>query len=224
MLTVYGFGKVVPQVIGLTRDLRVLWALEECGMEYQVHGLDFFAGELKSADYLAVNPFGKVPAIDHDGLVLFESGAIVAYLAEQSDRLMPSGAADRARARQWAFAALNTVEPPLLDIAVIDLMHGDAEWAQERRPALVTMARDRLAVLDGVLAGQSYLLGDAFAYPDILMTTVLRQVRNAGLLEDYSNVTSYLGRCEARPAWRRSLAAYRERLGAPTEPELKRRA
>ena len=224
MLTVYGFGNVVPQVIGLTRDLRVLWALEECGLQYQVRGLDFFAGELKSADYLAVNPFGKVPAIDHDGLVLFESGAIVAHLAEQSDGLMPASAADRARARQWAFAALNTVEPPLLDIAVIDLMHADAEWAQERRPALVTMARDRLAVLDGVLDGRSYLLGDAFTYPDILMSTVLRQVRNAGLLEEYPNVTSYEGRCEARPARRRSLAAYRERLGAREEAEVKRRA
>jgi glutathione S-transferase len=212
MITVYGFEKVTPKVIGITRDLRVLWALEECGMAYRVHGLDDFAGELKSAHYLEVNPFGKVPAIEHDGAVLFESGAIVAYLAEQSGRLMPTGAADRAQALQWAFAALDTVETPLTEIAVIDLFQADAEWAKQRRPALVEMAHDRLAVLDRIVADKTYLLGDEFTYPDVLMATALHEVQHTDLLARHRNVASYLGRCDGRPAWRRCLDAYRKRL------------
>jgi glutathione S-transferase len=212
MITVYGFGKVTPEVIGITRDLRVLWALEECGLAYQVHGLDDFAGELRSPDYLEINPFGRVPAIDHDGLILFESGAILAYLAEQSGRLMPTSGAERAKALQWAFAALDTVETPLTEIAAIDLFDADAEWAKQRRPALVTMARDRLAVLDRVLTDKSYLSGDQFIYSDILMATSLRQIQHTDLLETFPNVTSYLGRCDGRPAWRKCLDTYKQRL------------
>lgn len=212
MITVYGFGKVTPEVIGITRDLRVLWALEECGLAYQVHGLDDFAGELRGSGYLEINPFGKVPAIDHDGLILFESGAILAYLAGQSGRLMPASGAERAKALQWAFAALDTVETPLTEIAAIDLFDADAEWAKQRRPALVEMARDRLAVLDRVLTGKSYLLGDQFTYPDILMATSMRQIRHADLLGTFPNVTSYLRRCDGRPAWRKCLDTYTQRL------------
>jgi len=212
MITVYGFRKVTPEVIGLTRDLRVLWALEECGLAYQVHGLDDFANELRSAAYLEINPFGKVPAIDHEGLILFESGAILTYLAEQSGRLMPTSGAERAQALQWAFAALDTVETPLTEIAAIDLFDPDAEWAKQRRPALVTMARDRLAVLDRVFSDKSYLCGEQFTYPDILMATSLRQIQHTDLLEAFPNVTSYLERCDRRPAWRKCLDTYKQRL------------
>lgn len=214
MITVYGFGKVTPQVIGITRDLRVLWSLEECEFAYQVHGLDDFAGELHEPDYLKINPFGKVPAIDHDGLVIFESGAIVSYLAEQSGRLLPTSDLGRAEALQWAFAALDTVEPPLTQIAAIDLFEADADWAKLRRPTLVYMARDCLAVLEGVLADRSCLLGEQFTYPDILMAAALCQVQHTDLLEAFPNVTSYLGRSLGRPAWRRCLDAYNRRLAA----------
>lgn len=216
MITVYGFAKVTPEVIGITRDLRVLWALEECGLAYRIHGLDDLAGELKSTAYQAINPFGAVPAIEHDGLVLFESGAIVAYLAEQSGKLMPATAAERAAALQWSFAALDTVETPLTEIAAIDLFQADAAWAKERRPALVEMARGRLTVLDRVLDGRDHLLGKQFTYPDILMATALHEIQHTDLLESYRHVAAYLERCDGRPAWRKSLDAYRQRLaGSP---------
>lgn len=212
MITMYGFGKVTPQVIGITRDLRVLWALEECEVLYRVHGLDDVAGELRGADYLAINPFGKVPAIDHDGVIIFESGAIVIYLAEQSRRLLPTSEPERIKALQWAFAALDTVEPPITQIAVIDLFEADAEWAKLRRPALVEMANNRLTVLDDVLIGKHYLLGEQFTYPDILMVAALSQVQHTNLLNMFPNVASYLLRCHDRPAWRKCLDAYNCRL------------
>ena len=170
MITMYGFGKVTPQVIGITRDLRVLWALEECDLPYQVHGLDDVAGELHGAD----------------------------YLAEQSGRLLPTSEPERIKALQWTFAALDTVEPPMTQIAVIDLFEADAEWAKLRRPALVEMAKDYLEVIDDVLIGKHYLLGDQFTYPDILMVAALSQVQHTNLLDMFTNVTAYLARCHDR--------------------------
>ena len=213
MITMYGFGKVTPQVIGITRDLRVLWALEECEFPHQVHGLDDFTGELHGAEYLAINPFGKVPAIDHDGVIIFESGAIVIYLAEQSGRHLPtSEPEERTKALQWAFAALDTVEPPMTQIAVIDLFEADAEWAKLRRPALVEMAKDYLEVINNVLIGKHYLLGDQFTYPDILMVAALSQIQHTNLLDMFPNVTAYTRRCHDRPAWHKCLDAYNRRL------------
>lgn len=214
MITVYGFGKVTQKVIGITRDLRVLWALEECQLRYRVQGLDDVAGELCSPDYLKINPFGKVPAIDHDGLILFESGAIVTYLAEQSGRLMPSGESGRAKALQWAFAALDTVEPPITQIAVIDLFEVDADWAKQRRPALVQSAHENLNVLEHALSDTKYLLGDQFTYPDILMTSALSQILHTNLIDTFPNVATYLGRCHDRPAWLRCIDEYHRRLAA----------
>lgn len=212
MITVYGFGKVTAQVIGITRDLRVLWALEECNFDYQVYGLDDIAGELHQPAFLAINPFGKVPAINHNGLVLFESGAIVAYLAEQSGRLILPGAAERAKAIQWAFAALDTVEPPLTEIAANDFFEADAPWAKQRRAALVTMAHDRLKVLDNVLCRQGYLLGNQFTYPDLLMASALSQIQHTDILQSFPSIMSYLERCYTRPAWGKCFDAYKRRL------------
>lgn len=212
MITMYGFGKVTPQVIGITRDLRVLWALEECELTHQVHGLDDVAGELHSAEYLAINPFGKVPAIDHDGVIIFESGAIVIYLAEYSGRLLPLSKPECTKALQWTFAALDTVEPPMTQIAVIDLFEADAEWAKLRRPTLVAMAKECLEVLEEVLTGKHYLLGDQFTYPDILMVAALSQVQHTDLLNMFPNVFSYFMRCRDRPAWQKCLDAYIHRL------------
>ncbi|MBZ2188816.1 glutathione S-transferase family protein [Alcanivorax sp. JB21] len=214
MITVYGFGKVTPLVEGITRDLRALWALEECELAYQVRGLDDFAGELHQPAYLSINPFGQVPAIEHDGLVIFESGAIVAYLANQSEKLLPANAAEQAHALQWSFSALDTVEPAMTQIAAMDLFEPDAGWVKARRPALVKMANDRLAVLEQVFADKDYLLGDRFTYPDILMAAALCQIQHTDLLKAFPSVTAYRSRCLARSAWRRCLDAYHQRLAA----------
>jgi glutathione S-transferase len=203
---------VPPPVRALTRDLRVLWALEEAGLPYRVHPLDFARGDLKTADYLKVNPFGRVPAIDDDGFMLFESGAIVFYVADKAGKLLPKDAKGRALARQWAFAALNTVEPDFLQLAVIDLFHAGTAWAKERRPACHEAAQKRLAVLEKHLARRLYVMGNEFAAPDILMSTVLRQVQHTELLYGVPNVQAYKERCETRPAWKKVLAEHEKRL------------
>jgi len=212
MITVYAFDNVPPPVRALTRDLRVLWALEEAGLPYRVHPLDFAKGDLKSPDYLRVNPFGRVPSIDDDGFKLFESGAIVFYVADKAGALLPADARKRALAWQWALAALNTVEPDFLQLAVIDLFHADKAWAKERRPACHEAAQKRLAVLEQHLARRLYVMGNEFAAPDILMSTVLRQVQHTELLYGAPNVAAYKDRCEKRPAWKKVLAEHEKRL------------
>jgi glutathione S-transferase len=214
MLTVYAFGNVPAPVIGVTRDLRVLWAAEEANLPYRIHALDFARGELRGPEYLRVNPFGLVPAIDDGGFKLFESAAIVLYIAERSQRLLPAEPAARARALQWAFAAVDTVESSMADLFVTDKFHGDKAWAKERRPTLVATAEKRLASLELELAGRSYLLGDEFGAADILMTSALRLLQHTDLLDAARNVSAYKARCEARPAWGKVYAAYEQRLAA----------
>jgi glutathione S-transferase len=214
MITVYAFGNVPPPVKGITRDLRVLWALEEARLPYRIHPLDFARGDLRRPDYLSVNPFGAVPAIEDDGFKLFESAAIVFYIADKAGTLLPKDAKGRVLAMQWALAALNTVEPPMVDVAVIDLFHADQAWAKERRPACVEAAQGRLAALDKHLAGRMYLAGNAFTAPDVLMTTVLRIVQHTDLLNAAPNVAAYKARCEKRPAWTKVLSEHEKRLAA----------
>lgn len=214
MMTIYVFGNVPTPVIGATRDLRVLWAAEEAGLPYRVQPLDYARGDLRSADYLRVNPFGLVPAIDDAGFKLFESAAIVRYLAEKAGKLLPADARGRALAAQWAFAATTTIEPKLLDVFVLDKFHADTAWARERRPALVESAQKRLADLDAQLATQHYLLGDELMVPDILMSAALRLIQHTNLLDATPNLSHYKERCESRPAWRKIYAAYEQRLAA----------
>jgi glutathione S-transferase len=214
MITVYVFGNVPAPVIGATRDLRVLWAAEEAGLPYRVQPLDYPRGDLRSLDYLRVNPFGLIPAIDDDGFKLFESAAIVRYLAEKAGILLPADAKGRTLAAQWAFAAASTIEPKLLDVFVVDKIHADAAWARERRPVLVEGAQKRLADLDGQLATQPYLLGQEFTVPDILMSAVLRLIQHTNLLDATPNLRRYKERCESRPAWRKIYAAYEQRIAA----------
>jgi glutathione S-transferase len=214
MITVYVFGNAPLPVHRVTRDLRVLWALEECGLPYRLHPLDFAQGELKSPDYLRVQPFGQIPAIDDGGFRLFESAAIVLYLAEKAGRLLPEPAADRALARQWAFAAVNTMEPAMAELFALDAFSADQAWAKERRPVLVSHVEARLATLDKELAKRPYLLGDTFSTPDLLLTSVLRMVEHTPLLASAPHVAAYRERCEDRPAWRKVFAEHRRRLAA----------
>ncbi|RKI41607.1 glutathione S-transferase family protein [Corallococcus sp. AB004] len=213
MITLYGFGRVHSKVVGLTRDLRVLWALEELELPYRVHGVDHPAGETRGEEYRQLNPFCQVPVLDDDGFVLTETGAILLYLAEKTGQLMPTDFQGRAQVMRWCFAALTTVELPMSQLIMVDLL-GDADpTGAQRRPGLVKYAEHHLTTLEALLQERPYVAGEAFTVADILMTTVLREVRNAGVLDGFPRVSAYRERCEARPAWRRTLEAYEQRLG-----------
>src|SRR5262245_8788178 len=214
MLTVYVFGNAPRPVWPVTRDLRVLWALEEVGLPYRLHPLDWARGELKAPGYLQVQPFGQIPAIDDDGFQLFESAAIVLYLAEKTGKLLPPDREGRTLASQWAFAAANTLELSAAQLFSIDHFAAEQAWAKGLRPNLVTLAQARLATLDGLLAARKYVAGDAFSAPDILMTTVLRMLPHTDMLQAAPNVRAYKERCEARPAWRKVIEEHFARLAA----------
>jgi len=200
--TVTGFSSIPPFAQGLVRDLRVRWALDEAGLPYTVELID--PAVRKAATYRRKQPFGMVPAFAAGGLELFESGAIVQLIAEGSEALLPADEADRARTIVWMYAALNTVEPPIDTLLSLDFQHREEEWAKLRRPAVVESVRDRLAVLNGQLEGREFLIG-RFTAADILMATVLRLIRHTDLVALHPAVDAYLKRCEARPAFQRSL-------------------
>jgi len=205
MINCYAFGAVPPFAQGLVRDLRVRWALEEAGLAYRVTLIGDHAGAIPPSTYRTVQPFGQVPAIEDGNLTLFESGAIVLYVAERSDALLPDDPPARAHAIQWMFAALNTIEVPIQKLAEIDLFHADERWAKERRPAAVESVRRRLATLASCLDGRDHLIG-SFSAADILMTSVLRILRHTDLLEGEPVLVAYKQRCEARPAFKKALA------------------
>ncbi len=204
-ITVTAFRWVPPFAQGVVRDLRVRWALEEAALPYQERLLE--PGEHKSEAYRRLQPFGQVPLYQEDDLTLFESGAIVLHVAERCETLLPAAPAARARVTAWMFAALNSVETPLQDLAAIDVFHANEEWARLRRPAAADAARSRLAELAGHLDGREYLEDGRFTAGDLLMTTVLRIARHTDLLAALPNLEAYRQRCEARPAFQRALAA-----------------
>lgn len=204
MITVYAFSMVPPFAQGLVRDLRVRWALEEIGQPYEACLLEH--SESKTDEYRHLQPFGQVPVYQEDGLTLFESGAIVLHVAEKSELLMPRDAAGRAHVAQWVIAALNSVEPHIQNLVAIDIFEPEANWAQERRPAQVETVRGILAVLAKRLATRDYL-EDRFTAADIMMVTVLRNLRHTDLVAEYPALDAYVRRCEARPAFARALAA-----------------
>jgi len=203
MIRVSAFRWVPPFARGLVRDLRVRWALEEAGLPYEERllGLD----DRASDGYRALQPFGQVPAYEEDGLVLFESGAIVLHVAERCAALLPSEPGRRARVTTWMFAALNTIEPPIQQLAVLDLFHAEEEWARLARPTAVDAVRARLTDLAAWLDGRPYL-EDRFTAGDLLMTTVLRILRHTELLAEVPVLDVYRLRCEERPAFRKALA------------------
>jgi glutathione S-transferase len=180
----------------------VRWALEEAGLAYEAN---LIGPDDQVSDSYALQPFGQVPAYEEDGLVLFESGAIVRYIAERSERLMPTNTKDRARMTTWMFAALNTVEPPLQNLAEIDFFHADEEWAKLRRPAAIESVKVRLTALSDSLNGHDYLV-DHFTAADLLMTTVLRSLLHTDLVSQMPTLDTYRMRCEARPAFATAMA------------------
>jgi glutathione S-transferase len=214
MITVYGFKRVKDPVIGETRDLRALWALEETGLPYLVHGLDYIEGETQTDDYRRISPFNQVPVIDDDGFIVAETGAIVIYIAEKAGMLIPTDLKGRSRVTQWCCTALNTIEPTLLQIQIID-GGGEEATGALRRPALVDRAGEKFTVLEKQLSARPYLAGDGFTVADIMMTTVLREIRKTDLIERFPTLKDYFARCQARPAWRRTLRAYEVRMSAP---------
>jgi glutathione S-transferase len=201
-ITVTAYPWVPAFARGLVRDLRVRWALEEAGLTYWVKLIG--AGEKASADYLAWQPFGQVPAYEQDGIKLFESGAIVLHVAEQSDVLMPTDAAGRARVRAWLFAALNSIEPPVQELVGMDLFHGDEAWVEQRRPQVEIFVKKRLGALAAWLGEREYL-ETRYTAADLLMVTVLRNLRHTDLLAHFPTLKAYGERCEARPAFQKAL-------------------
>lgn len=211
MITLYGFGRVFRSVIGETRDLRVEWALEEIGLPYRVHGLDHTGGEHDGPAYSKISPFHLVPVIDDDGFIVAESGAILVYLAEKAGKLIPPDFEGRMRVVQWCFAALNTVERPLLEIQLIDKFGG--ENSENRRAEMVKQASRWLDGLERRLDGREWIACADFTVADILLATVLREIRKTDLIDPYPRLKAYYARALARPAWQRTLSLHAERLG-----------
>ncbi|HEX2560332.1 glutathione S-transferase family protein [Phenylobacterium sp.] len=216
MITLYAFKWVPPFAQGLVRDLRVRWALEEAGLPYSVKLLG--QGDQDSPEYRKIQPWGQVPAIEADSLVLFESGAIVQYIAERSEVLMPRDAAGRALVAQWLFAAQNSVEPHISNLANIDLFHPDEAWAKARRPDQEAFTRMKLASLAKRLAGREWL-EDRFTAGDLMMVTVLRNLRHTDIVTADAVLGPYVARGEARPAFQRALSAQLATFDA-NAPEL----
>jgi glutathione S-transferase len=205
MITITAFAWVPAFAQGYVKDLRVRWALEEAELPYRVRLLK--DGEGDTAKYRGLQPFGQVPVLMDDGLTLFESGAIVRHLGERSAALLPLEAQARARATQWMFAALNSIEPFTAQLAQLDVFYPGEEWARLRRPSLEAFVRRRLQGLSDALGEKPFLDGDPFTAGDLLMATVLRDVADQPAFREHANLVGYLERCTARPAFGRALDA-----------------
>jgi glutathione S-transferase len=189
---------------GLARDMRVRWALEEADQPYEVRLVSFDA--MKEPAHRALHPFGQIPTYEEGPLTLFESGAIVFHIAQHHAALLPEEANTRARAISWMFAALNTVEPPILDLQTIKFLERDKSWYQARLPMVENRIRDRLGELSDHLGNAEWLDG-AFSAGDLMMVAVLIRLGASGLLNEYPNLAAYVARGEARPAYQRAFAA-----------------
>lgn len=203
MIQVTAFKWVPPFAQGSVRDIRVRWALEEAGLGYDDRLIGF--EDQATPEYRARQPFGQVPAYRDDTVEMFESGAIVLWIAQSSDQLMPADDAGRAMVMTWLFAAMNSVEPFVAELANIDLFNADKDWAKARRPEVETFLRKRLGDLQTALGERRWFAGDRFSAADILMTHVLRDLRHTDILADFPALAAYVTRCEARPAFKRAL-------------------
>jgi glutathione S-transferase len=189
---------------GLARDMRARWALEELGLPYAVRLVSF--AEMKEPAHLALHPFGQIPTYQDGALTLFESGAILLHLAGQHAGLLPAGPQARARAVGWVFAALNTIEPPILDIFTVRVLEGDKPWAAERLPLVQDRIRTRFGQLSARLGAAEWLEG-GFTAGDLMMVSVLLRARPSGLLGEFPALAAYVARGEARAAYQRAFAA-----------------
>lgn len=214
MITLYAFGNIFPEGRGETKDLRAQWALEETGLPYRVHALDYAGGELDGDAYGRISPFRQVPAIDDDGFVVAESAAVVLYLAEKAGKLIPADVQGRTRVVQWCFAAVSSVEPTLVCLDFVEIFDSDndALKAQVRK-----LAGRWLRGVERRLEDRQWIACDDFSAADIMMAGVLRTIRKTDLMDPFPKTKAYYERCFARPAWQRTLALYAERLGVSAD-------
>jgi len=203
-ITITAFERSPDGGKGLARDTRVRWALEEAGLPYDVRLVSFRA--MKEPAHLALHPFGQIPTYEEDGLVLFETGAIVFHIATHHGALLPADDHARARAITWLFAALNTVEPPILELVTARIFEGDKPWARDRLPLVEERVRDRMKQLSARLGDADWLDGD-FSAGDLMMVSVLLRLRPSGILDEFPILAAYVARGEARPAYQRAFAA-----------------
>jgi glutathione S-transferase len=202
-VTITAFEASPDEGRGLARDMRVRWALEEVGQAYEVRLVSF--AEMKRPAHRRLQPFGQIPTYEEGDLVLFETGSIVLHIAERHGGLLPADANARARAISWMFAALNTIEPPVVELEQAPYAEGDRSWFAERLPLLKDRIRGRLDDLAARLGDADWLDG-AFSAGDLMMVMVLRRLEGSGILEEYPNLCAYVARGEARPAYRRAFA------------------
>jgi glutathione S-transferase len=212
-ITITAFERSPDGGKGLARDTRVRWALEEVGQPYEVRLVSFRA--LKEPAHLALHPFGQIPTYEEGDLALFETGAIVFHIAERHAGLLPKEPKARARAITWMFAALNTVEPPILELVTARIFETDKPWAQDRLPLVEDRVRSRLEQLS-VRLGDADWLDGGFTAGDLMMVSVLLRLRPSGMLNEFPKLAAYVARGEARPAYKRAfdaqLAAFRARI------------
>jgi glutathione S-transferase len=204
--TISAFARSPDGGQGQARDMRVRWALEEVGQPYEVRLVTF--KEMKEPAHRRLQPFGQIPTYEEGSLVLFESGAIVLHIAERHGTLLPTNLEARARAIAWMFAALTTVEPPIVELEVAQLVEGDKPWSGERQPLIKDRIRERLRDLSAHL-GEADWLDGAFSAGDLLMVHALRRLEGTGIVEEYPNLAAFVARAEARPAYQRAFAAQR---------------
>ena len=202
-ITITAFDRSPDGGRGLARDTRVRWALEEVGQPYEVRLVTFPA--LKEPAHLAIHPFGQIPTYEEGDVAIFETGAIVFHIAQRFPGLLPNDPAARARAIAWIFAALNTVEAPILELQNVVILEKDKPWYAERLPLVKDRIRDRLKQLSARLGGADWLDG-AFSAGDLMMVSVLLRLRASGLLDEFPNLAAYVARGEARPAYKRAFA------------------
>src|SRR3954470_5951101 len=203
-ITITAFERSPDGGKGLARDTRVRWALEEVGQPYEVRLVSFPA--MKEPAHLALHPFGQIPTYEEGDLALFETGAIVFQIAERHAGLLPHDANARARAITWMFAALNTVEPPILELGIAKLLESDKPWSKERLPLVEDRIRARLNQLSPRLGDADWLDG-GFSAGDLIMGSVLLRLKSSGILNGFSNLSGYVARGEARPAYKRAFDA-----------------
>jgi len=203
-ITITAFERSPDGGKGLARDTRVRWALEEVGQPYDVRLVSFRA--MKEPAHLALHPFGQIPTYEEGDLALFETGAIIFHIAQQHAGLLPETPNARARAITWMFAALNTVEPPIVDLGTAKLLERDKPWSDARLPLVADRVRARLDQLSAWLGDADWLDG-VFSAGDLLMVSVLLRLRSSGLLDEYPNLAAYVARGELRPAYKRAFAA-----------------